>query len=118
MTDLSLLSKKYDLYVKKILSIDKFKFKEKEIISAIDEIQNTLKEKMATKKPIEDDVADFSMVMLGFSEFFITENPDDSVNSRLLVEGIWSDSEMLILHDIEDDESTDDEDYYSYDEEE
>jgi hypothetical protein len=117
MEDLSLLSKKYDLYVKKILSIDKSKFKEKEIISAIEEIQSTLKEKMATKKPIEDDVADFSMVMLGFSEFFITENPDDSVNSRLLVEGIWSDSEMLVLHDI-DDESTDDEDYYSYDEEE
>ena len=63
------------------------------MVEAIKEIQSTIKEKLPVNKNLEDDISDFSMVILNLSEVMMEDNFEESVMARLLVENIWSDDD-------------------------
>jgi hypothetical protein len=84
---------KHKKCIEKILLIDSKKYKEKELVEAIKEIQSTIKEKLPANKNLEDDISDFSMVILNLSDVMMEDNFEESVMARLLVENIWSDDD-------------------------
>jgi len=65
---------------------------------ALTHVKSVIQEKLTSGDDVEDDLADFSLVALNAAE--ASENFEDSVNVRIMLEQIWEQEEA---EDDEDD---------------